>query len=453
MAATDTRPEHLHRSSIDLSLELERQLESESVPNSPRAPTHGRGSSIDNNVEALNAHALDPQILAHIVMQLRDSLTTMTNERDDLVNQLGESHMRIAEFKDALALMTERCTTLEEDLEASKKKQQDDEEAISLLRSKVEESRRGLMRLQAERNNENKRMTLDLGHARSPSLRTSKGTFTPLTGSGAAGPPSSYRRSTAVNDSDPGFAEFVANLPGSPGQASFTTEPEPSPAPNRRRSFFGATARRSVSPSSLELDAVKKELATLKTALDETRMELTESNEAKEASESCVRALRDYISQMGATAPPTLLSNPPPEATSSKTQPAAGGWGFGKLWRVDTSASSLSQTSNTSNPGKTNQPQEIASPSTAVPLRNKFGAFFTRGTSISEPNESHRSPVDHQQEPILNGLSESETSSISEMEPVSPPNEGERTGVFIRAAEDRLQHSSLQDGVKHEVPV
>jgi hypothetical protein len=116
------------RSSIDLSLELEHQLESDSVPNSPSVPTAGHGDS---------AHAsLDPHILAHIITQLRESLAKMTNERDDLISQLAGSHSRIAEFKDSLELLTDRCARLESDLETARKQHQDDEEAISMLRSK-----------------------------------------------------------------------------------------------------------------------------------------------------------------------------------------------------------------------------------------------------------------------------------------------------------------------------
>jgi chromosome segregation ATPase len=109
-------------------LELERQLESDSLPSSPLRPT----AIYDDSMHA----SLDPHILAHIVTQLRDSLTKMTNNRDDLITQLAESHSRIAEFKDSLALLTDRCARLESDIEVAKRQHQDDEEAITMLRSK-----------------------------------------------------------------------------------------------------------------------------------------------------------------------------------------------------------------------------------------------------------------------------------------------------------------------------
>lgn len=126
---TDTAVESSNRSSIDLSLELERQLESELLPGSPSTyTTHPK--------DIINRTSLDPQVLAHIVTQLRESLAHITRERDDIVYQLSESHSREAEFKDSAALWSERCASLEKDLEAARKKSQDDDEAISMLRSK-----------------------------------------------------------------------------------------------------------------------------------------------------------------------------------------------------------------------------------------------------------------------------------------------------------------------------
>jgi len=128
MTDTHDAPADSNRSSIDLSLELERQLDSESLPpDSPGFPRHSDGD---------NRTSLDPHVLAHIVTQLRDSVTHITRERDDLVHQLAESHSREAEIKDSLALSVERCASLEMELEASRKKSQDDDEAISMLRSK-----------------------------------------------------------------------------------------------------------------------------------------------------------------------------------------------------------------------------------------------------------------------------------------------------------------------------
>ena len=158
------------RFSIDLSIELERQLErmeASSPPSSPPATavaavgTHGnmnanmlvggddsipenQNVNNDENV-ALNGHLdkelLDPEILAHIITQLRQSLTEMTKERDELVKMLARVNAEEANVKDALQLMTEKATQAEEDLGEAKKRMKEDEEQIALLRAKVDESR------------------------------------------------------------------------------------------------------------------------------------------------------------------------------------------------------------------------------------------------------------------------------------------------------------------------
>jgi hypothetical protein len=118
-------------SSIDLALELEHQLGSESNPATPANPYGGN----------VRPQSLDPHILASIVMQLRQSLSEMTKERDELQHMLSVATSQAADVKDTLQYMEEKCMKLEEELEDAKKRMADDETAISMLRSKVEESR------------------------------------------------------------------------------------------------------------------------------------------------------------------------------------------------------------------------------------------------------------------------------------------------------------------------
>ena len=122
-------------SSIDMSLELERQLdaehEAEQHPDVGARSSDGKGRRV----------SLDPVILSGIVAGLRENLAEMTKERDGLVETLGLSHAREAELKEALALVTDRCSALENEVEELRKKSQDDDAAIHLLREKVEESR------------------------------------------------------------------------------------------------------------------------------------------------------------------------------------------------------------------------------------------------------------------------------------------------------------------------
>ena len=116
-----------HRpSSIDLSLELERQLDAESLPNSPNPQQR---------------QSLDTAVLVSLIGQLRSSLEDRTKERDALSAQLVEARTQEQGMREALEHVAEKCLHLENDLDAAVNQHKEDEETISMLRTKVEESR------------------------------------------------------------------------------------------------------------------------------------------------------------------------------------------------------------------------------------------------------------------------------------------------------------------------
>lgn len=126
--------------SIDLSLELERQLDMEAFPPTPAHHT-GAYSRLQGAIGAPKRESLDPQVLSHIVKQLQQSLTDITKDRDELREMIALAHSNEAELQDALQHMTDKATTMEVELSDARKKIRDDEDAISMLRTKVEESR------------------------------------------------------------------------------------------------------------------------------------------------------------------------------------------------------------------------------------------------------------------------------------------------------------------------
>jgi len=128
--AGDTSPINARPYSIDLSLELEHQLNSESLPNTPAHDQH-----------SFKRQSLDPHVLASIITQLRFSLAEVTKERDDLLQAFGEATEKQAFLQENLQIVTDRSTKLEEQLSVAQDKHKDDEEAITMLRAKVEESR------------------------------------------------------------------------------------------------------------------------------------------------------------------------------------------------------------------------------------------------------------------------------------------------------------------------
>jgi chromosome segregation ATPase len=126
----DTSPISPRPHSIDLTLELEHQLDSESLPNSP---------AFDRN--SFKHQSLDPHVLASIVTQLRTSLAEVTKERDHILQAFEEATQKQALLQENLQIVTDRSTKLEEQLSVAQDKHKDDEEAIAMLRTKVEESR------------------------------------------------------------------------------------------------------------------------------------------------------------------------------------------------------------------------------------------------------------------------------------------------------------------------
>ena len=121
----NTRPH-----SIDLTLELEHQLDFESLPNSPA-----------HDQKSFKRQSLDPQVLASIITQLRISLVEVTKERDDLFQAFEEATQKQALLQENMQIVADRSAKLEEQLSVAQDKHKDDEEAISMLRTKVEESR------------------------------------------------------------------------------------------------------------------------------------------------------------------------------------------------------------------------------------------------------------------------------------------------------------------------
>jgi len=126
----DHSPINTRPYSIDLTLELEHQLNSESLPNSPVY-----------DQKSFKHQSLDPHVLASIITQLRISVAEVTKERDDLLQAWEEATQKQALLQENLQIVTDRSTKLEEQLSVAQDKHKDDEEAIAMLRTKVEESR------------------------------------------------------------------------------------------------------------------------------------------------------------------------------------------------------------------------------------------------------------------------------------------------------------------------
>nr|GAT44714.1 predicted protein [Mycena chlorophos] len=370
------------RHSIDLSIQLEYELDSESLPPTPAPPEAFPEPEPAPSVP-FQLPDIDPMVLAHIITQLRQQITELTKEKTELIALLTAAHTKEADLEDVIAL----------------------------LRTKVEESRRGLMRLQAE-NRRSQPGTLDISRANAPSAfslgpassKRASATFTPLTGTFAAqtfvaSRPNSQRRMSMSSESN---VDALAVVPAAPSH-------------NRRLSaIFGRSSppQLTLDPSASpdELDKLRKQVKTLQDALDETRHDLTEANEAREASETCAAALRDYIAEnsMDVKLPPLPAATTGDEESEPVSKKAAA-WPF---WKVDT------------NVGRANGPSSAATATPVAPaatLSRKLTGFFSSRASISS---------NHGQHGRANSVySASDVSSM--VEPISPTNE---VGSDVRVA-------------------
>ena len=251
----------------------------------------------------------------------------------------------------------------------------------------------------------------------SPSPRTQTFNITPS-------PPNSSRHFSGMQ------------LPPTSGDSSMMTATEPPQVPDSNPLAVVATV------DSDELEMLRKELQSVKEELATAKHDLIEAIEAKEASETCVKALREFIADNnvgavaggGATTSGPMKLPPPPTMTtgedgSDRAKPN-GGWGF-KLWGVDSPLISnmpfsASAPSPSSPVNSTLPPPVIA----AAPLSRKLGGFFSSRSSLSS-NSSQQQPVSpfqtnaagvqlplHIQSQRDSSYSFSDTSSVAE--PISP---------------------------------
>lgn len=416
--------------SIDLSMELERQLdmESESYPPTPPYITDPHIEQNDDHPTA--RESLDPQVLAHIIKQLRESLLEVTKDRDQLLQMVAFSTTHEAELQEALQLMTDKATMMEVELSDARKKIHDDEDSISMLRTKVEESRRGLMRLQTEGRRQS--IAPDLSRATITSLGGSqpskRASFVPL-----AGRASSHRRISSVSDS--GLIDLSSNS----NSNSPSLVPPGGTSARRHSSIYGR-----MSPSqldigedilSVEVDGLRREVQTLKEDLENTKHELQESNEAREASEMCAKALREFIEENNVGLPeasglntlklptPPTLARGHEEDESKKAGDSGTSWGF-KLWKDATlRRPTISQSAS---PAPEPLPQ---TPASITPLSRKIGGFFSsRSNSFSIG--SNTSQVDSATPQLQTNAARNVRDSVhsfsdasSVTEPISPPAE------------------------------
>ncbi|KAF8498707.1 hypothetical protein F5888DRAFT_1691286 [Russula emetica] len=398
--------------SYDLTLELERQLEAESLPTSPAKPER-------------RPQSLDTHVLASLVTSLRVNVAELTKERDELSASLKNAHRREEDLTSEVCQLKEAQAERDIELTTLRQKVRDDEESIVLLRSKVEESRRGVMRLQTEsrRISRGADLSVDLSRASTFSLgggpqSSKRMSFTPLTGT-SVGRAQNHRRISSVSDSNVSLGEV-------PNGQTADTSPNPQTAalpdvstqlnypPTSSRRISGLYVRNpglESEPSLAEREKSQREIQALKTALEETRHELMEASEAREASETCVRTLRDFIAEnnVGPDAGSAVARS---DDADKKNASGSGGsrWGFGGLFRAGEANSPVIS-------GRGVSTSSSSSP-TNEPLSRKLGGLFGGRGSFSSSNPAPPRGIPNVQEAIYIS---SDTSSTAESAELASP--------------------------------
>ncbi|KAF8605906.1 hypothetical protein BDV93DRAFT_604913 [Ceratobasidium sp. AG-I] len=241
------------------------------VPSSPRSPA----SDVASDSFIVPSDSLP---IAHDDQHAEPEPSTIfsSSESQSLLEALDQAHA-------ALAQSRSENDDLKEQLDASKRQVQDQSDQIAMLRGKVEEARRGVMRLQTENRRQSQ---LQLASVQdNVALRSSKrASFilppTPASPGGLSAGKHIHRRISSMSDpgllhaaerpmvatsSPPSFlTAFPDNISG-----DRTTPPGPSP----------------------------EEMAALKAELTAAQQALQEATDAREASETAVRALREFIAE------------------------------------------------------------------------------------------------------------------------------------------------------------
>lgn len=442
MASKSPREEHppitARPHSIDLSLELEHQLNTESLPNSPA-----------HDVDSFRRQSLDPHVLASIITQLRVSLENVTRERDDLLIACEEAAQKQALLQENLQIVTDRSTKLEEQLSVAHDKHKDDDEAIAMLRTKVEESRSVHLYAEALRRIIDERLRRGLMRLQTESRRMSQLTIDSSVR--ASGVPSPNKRMSLLINPPPNTSRGHRRISSQSdsGLAISETFHWTSPPPSS-----SALTDEEQNFASKEIQGLNQEIKSLRDTLEETRHELTEANEAREASEQCVKALRGYISEFRVGEAGSSPSNmPPPPTTPVKVEDAKASskWSF-KLWNGTNTSTSLSIASATplSPPTSSSVLSPVSSPQPPA-LTRKIGSFFTSRTGSVSSATSLTTPSTHQ--PSMYRAS-SDVSSVTEEEeePSSPCSDTSKTPaqVVIRQCTAGLPGSDLDGGSSFE---
>ena len=267
------------------------------------------------------------------------------------------------------------------------------------------------MRLQTEnRRTSQASLGIDVSRAALPiiggQIFNKRASFTPLTGSGSS-VPIGHRRLSSLSDSglglDQAYRDNVSSLDRASRRHSGLSRPSPS-------SLDIASDIRYA-----ELEALRTQLRSAEEELEQARRDLCDAKEAREASDTCVKALREFIEENNIGAPCDSGSVKPAITTTEYLEPkkSGSGWAF-KLWKAETPVRNVPNIERSST-------LPISTPMTSpvAPLSRRFGEFFSSRTGVPSNSSANSAPSVLSGQEMYPG---SDGSSIDDSvpEPISP---------------------------------
>lgn len=293
----------------DFSLELSGALESDAHDH-----LSGKETQMDDFASIV---MLDPEVLASLIIQLRTNLSSATRERDllrgerdELIRDLVITQTRLQDLEGS----QEREVQLLNEMASWRKRAEDAEEQVAMLRGKVEESRRAVMTLQTQ-SRRLSQLTSASPHAsplaqtfgtvsagsdgntlRSPfqkrmSLQPAAPGATP-----SPNPRRGHRRERSLTDITSSVTSGESESTESSAQEHGASPPRP---PSRRQSTAAHTrpTESLLNPYAAEMESLRQELISVRMELIEAKQEAWEASEAKEASDVCLKALKEFIAE------------------------------------------------------------------------------------------------------------------------------------------------------------
>lgn len=398
----------------------------------------------------------DTEAVQNLITSLRATLTTtqtLLSTQAARLSNLADVETEVAKLKDERAFLAAAKEASDAKLKEEIKKREVAEETVEALRGQVEHARRGVMTLQKQEK-ERKRMStigglsgLGLGQGDEEEVlkdlasagkdkdkwRQSTTTKAHKRISSQSEPDGMYATSTIMVSPNQVHTPVMGQSISQPSRGglrelrlgagnSVTSPPHvssTSPLPTISQEdtpISPIIAPSFISTSNEETARLRNEITTLQIQLDQ-------AEEAREASENCLKALREFIAaspgggadtvdgQMDLTSadligirlPPLPTDKDPdepptPPAKEDKRQ-LSGGWGLGKYWKGQSNTMSPhSTTVEPSTPGLLSPgpsvrslPQRASSPTSTIsqlpsaqePLEEKVNAIPTSGTSLA----------------------------------------------------------------------